>query len=107
MSSFEKIVHEWQQSRNVIESNKVLAVDLKYSLAAGLPVLAALYALVIRLNKSNRYISANEILAELHPIINLAIGESIKRAEYMGCPAQVPGVPSIPITPLLEELIIL
>lgn len=104
MSRLEEVVREWQQARNNAPDAEVSAVDAEHALAAGLPVLAALHALAARLERANQYVSAVEVLAELRPVINLAIGEGVKRAEHAGCRVEVPGVPSIPMTPLLEDL---
>jgi hypothetical protein len=70
-----------------------------------LPVLAALHTLAARLEHANQYISAAEMLTELRHVINLAVGEGVKRAEHAGCRVEVPGVPSIPMTPLLENMV--
>lgn len=105
MSRLEEVVRDWQQARNNAPDAEVSAVDAKHALAAGLPVLAALHTLAARLERANQYVSAVEVLAELRPVINLAIGEGVKRAKHAGCRAEVPGVPSIPMTPLLEDLV--
>lgn len=101
MSRLEEVVREWQQARNNAPDAEVSAVDAKYALAAGLPVLAALHMLAARLERANQYVSAVEVLAELRP----AISEGTKRAEHAGCRVEVPGVPSVPMTPLLEDLV--
>jgi len=105
MSRLEEVVREWQHARNSAADTEVSAVDAKYAAAAGLPVLAALHALAARLERANQYVSAVEILAELRAVTNLAIGEGVKRAERAGRPVEVPGVPSIPVTPLLEDFL--
>lgn len=104
MSRLEAIVREWQQARNNAAAAEVSAVDAKHALATGLPVLAALHALAARLEGANEYVSAAEVLAELRPIVNLATGEGVKRAEHAGCRMEIPGVPAIPMSPLLEAL---
>lgn len=99
-------VREWQQARNNAPDAEISAVDSKYALAAGLPVLAALHTLAARLERANQYVSAAEVLAELRPVISLAIGEGVKRAAHAGCRLELPGVPSIPTTPLLESMVV-
>lgn len=105
MATLDEVVREWQQSRNHALDTDVSEVDARYALVAGLPVLAALHTLVTRLEQANQYVSKTEVLAELRSIVNLATGEAVKRAEHAGCRVEVPGIPSVPTTPLLENLV--
>ena len=113
MKTVEEVISEWQQARDTAAAADVSAVDAHYAGAAGLPVLAALHALSARLERAcargrpagSTHVSAAELLAELRPIINLAIGEGVRRAEHAGHRVEVPGVPSLPMTPLLEEIL--
>lgn len=99
-------IREWITARNGAPEDEISAVDAQHALAAGLPVLAALHDLVARLERANhQYISRTEVLAELRPIIHLATGEGVRRAERAGWRVEFPGVPTIPLLPLLEHLV--
>lgn len=100
----DQIVREWQRARNAAAGPEVSVVDAKHARLAGLPVLAALHTLAARLESANKHASTAEILAELRPIINLATGEAIQRAERTGLAIEIPGLPATITTPLLEDL---
>lgn len=101
----EEIIRDWQRSRNAADDDDVSAVDAKYALRAGLPVLAALHELAARLEQANPYVSAREVLAELRPVISLAVGEGERRADRAGVRVEIPGTPSVPTGRLLEDLL--
>lgn len=94
-SIFAVALRTWAKRREAT-GGELLDVEIDGATAAGLPVLAALYRLVQRIEAARGPITPGEVLAELRPVISVAVGEGCVRAERRGIADGVPGIPTIP-----------
>jgi len=91
------LIKEWRATRNNAPDRDIYSLDAYYAEKLGLPALAALLQALDQVRTANPYVSREEVLALLRPVLSVAVGEGSERILiHSGIREAVPGVPTIP-----------
>lgn len=104
------IIHDrlraWQHAHNTIPEASIYRSDAEYAAACGLPTMAALCALLDRVQSARGPMTPREIESELRTVLSVAVGEGTVRLRIVLDDEAIDGVPGVPTLPaiLLERL---
>lgn len=95
----------WQHARNTVPEDQLYASDAFHAEAIGLPTLAALCRVLMRVQEARGPMAPREIESELRGVLSVAVGEGTARLRHLFADPEHDGVPGIPTLPhiLLES----